>query len=176
MAAAQLLLAATLSAAGSSAAGRHGGVSNCAARDCFSLRLSPPQIPPASPTPLLLGIPDQIPLVMEPPQLAFEPWPLCVPEIGSVEMINTSEDEELTVYQVAQASIAGSDFHVLPFNLTTLPPLGNLSFSVVFLPGALGSVNGSLLIQTSAGGFFYGFTDNFNTRPELHERTLTENL
>ena len=123
---------------------------------------TPPQAPPATPSPEPpLGIPayavvpSHVPIAMEPPVLSFEPWPLCIPKVSTVEIINTSEDEVVDIHSVSQTS---KHFHVSQFNLTRLPPLGRLSFSVVFLPRALGSVNGTLLIQTSAGGFFYGLT------------------
>ena len=100
-------------------------------------------------------MPAHVPLALVPPVLEFEPWPLCVPSVTNVEMINTSEDEDVDVHSVSQMS---EIFHVAQLNQTRLPPGGRLNFSVVFLPRELGSVQGSVLIQTSAGGFFYALS------------------
>jgi hypothetical protein len=103
-------------------------------------------------------LPAYIPVALEPPQLDYEPWPICVPQAGSVEFINTSEDDELSVHSIKVAGVHSKHFHVAALPLTTLPPGGRMAFSVVFLPNFPGRSNGTLLVQTSHGGFLYELT------------------
>ena len=120
---------------------------------------SPPSPPSASPqlpgAPLVdggYGVPQHLPLRIEPPFLSFEPWPLCVPAVGTLELINTHATDAFDVHSAAADS---EIFHASTLSLTRLEPGGRVPISVVFLPRALGSINGSLLVQTSLGGFFY---------------------
>ena len=70
-------------------------------------RSSPPPVPPLTPVPdwsSQFVVPAHVPLALVPPVLEFEPWPLCVPSVTNVEMINTSEDEDVDVHSVSQMS------------------------------------------------------------------------
>ena len=101
----------------------------------------------------LPGIPASLPVTVVPPVLHFgSECPLCIPSIGTAELINLSEDEDLEVHSISSQS---EHFHAPLSELQRLPPGGRMNISIVFLPRAKGSVNTTLLIQTSAGGFFY---------------------
>lgn len=121
------------------------------------------------------GIPASVPVTIEPPLLEFSgSCPLCIPAIGTAELINLSEEEELDVHSVTSDSV---HFHPPQDELQRLPPGGRMNISVVFLPRTIGLVNTSLLVQTSAGGFLYpvrggGAPNPYRTAPILDVTVL----
>ena len=146
-----------------------GGIETCeirAGQPAVSYSRSGPPLAPDRPTragqPAAHSgslLPAYIPVALEPPQLQYEPWPVCVPQVGSVELINTSEDDDLIVHSIKQVTgVHSKYFHVAALPLTTLPPGGRVAFSVVFLPSVQGYSNSTLLVQTSHGGFLYELT------------------
>ena len=90
-------------------------------------------------------------VTIEPPSLQFKQRPLCIPAVETTELINGA-DADLAVYSVSTDNV---HFHPSLFKATTLPPRGRLTISIVFLPRTIGNVEGTLVIQTSAGGFLY---------------------
>ena len=113
-----------------------------------------PSSPPTAAPGKGLQIPARIPVAMEPPVLHIGPSPLCMPDVGAVELINTSPDEAIELYS---ASSKSEHFHTVELKeeRRRVAPGGRVNISVVFVPRALGDVNGTLLLQTSHGGFFY---------------------
>ena len=118
------------------------------------LPLAPSPPPTAAAPGKGLQIPARIPVAMEPPVLHIGPSPLCMPDVGAVELINTSPDEAIELYS---ASSKSEHFHTVELKeeRRRVAPGGRVNISVVFVPRALGDVNGTLLLQTSHGGFFY---------------------
>ena len=56
---------------------------------------------PSSPGAGTFAVPEHVPIALRPPSLEYEPWPLCVPSVATVELINTSEDEDVEVEDVS---------------------------------------------------------------------------
>jgi hypothetical protein len=90
-------------------------------------------------------------VTIEPPSLEYKSRPLCIPAVETAELINGA-DTELSVYSVTTDNV---HFHPSLFKASTLPPGGRLTISIVFLPRTIGHVEGTLVIQTSVGGFLY---------------------
>jgi hypothetical protein len=135
-----------------------------AALDTNRTSRSAPPRPPAwdAPLPADGAIPAHIPVSMEPAALDFEAWPLCIPSVSSVEIVNArpggGSAAELEIHSVRSVGPGSEHFHVTERNRTTLTAGGRVAVSIVFLPRVLGRVNGTLLVQTSAGGFLYALS------------------
>ena len=87
----------------------------------------------------------------EPATLEFKQRPLCIPAQETAELINEA-DTELSIFSVTTDNV---HFHPSLFKATTLPPGERLSITIVFLPRSIDIVEGTLVIQTSMGGFLY---------------------
>ena len=103
----------------------------------------------ASSTPLAINSASWVSI--HPPTLEFTQRPLCIPAVEVAELSNGA-DTELSVLSVTTDNV---HFHPSSFKATTLSPGEALNISIVFLPRTIGSVEGTLVIQTSAGGLLY---------------------
>ena len=111
---------------------------------------------------------------IEPPSLEFRQRPLCIPAVEMAELINGA-DTELSVFSVTTDNV---HFHPSSFKATTLAPGEALNISIVFLPRTIGSVEGTLVIQTSAGGLLYqihaqGVANPYRLHPFLSAKLPT---
>ena len=118
---------------------------------------SPQSTPPLAPGAPLAHSSSVLPLRLEPEYLRYDAWPLCIPQVLRVELVNTHAHEELLVHSVSPVGAAADQFHVaaLPSSPVPLLPGGRLPLSVVYLPSMQGYANGTLLMQTSHGGLLY---------------------
>eukprot|EP00656_Telonema_subtile_P051304 TRINITY_DN6866_c0_g1_i4.p1 TRINITY_DN6866_c0_g1~~TRINITY_DN6866_c0_g1_i4.p1 ORF type:complete len:1313 (+),score=349.16 TRINITY_DN6866_c0_g1_i4:205-4143(+) len=87
-----------------------------------------------------------------PPFLEFGARPICIPVVHTIEVINTSEEKELTLFSITTDS---AHYHPPIFKQTVLAPLGKTMIAVIFVPRVLGRLDGKLVIKTSLGGFLY---------------------
>lgn len=95
---------------------------------------------------------SRIHLKFLPPVLDFKERPLGIPHHERVTIINLSCNRTILM-----SSISGSTvhFHSSFFQDKIIPPLGNTSFSVVFLGRGEGEIKSYLYIHTSEGSFKY---------------------
>lgn len=70
---------------------------------------------------------------------------------GSIVLINLSETDELHLSSIQADNI---NFYSLSQH-QVIPPKGNATFVVFFLPVSLGYVESSLVVKTNIGSFFY---------------------
>ena len=113
-------------------------------------------------------------VTIDPPSLEFKQRPLCIPAVEMAELINGA-DTELSVFSVTTDNV---HFHPSSFKATTLAPGGALNISIVFLPRSIGNVEGTLVIQTSAGGLLYqihaqGVANPYRLHPFLSAKLPT---
>lgn len=109
-----------------------------------------------------------------------------MPAVEKVEVINTSDNDELHLFAVSTDTV---HFHPSSFKQTVgfssvsysqgsfphcqvVPVKGKTVISVVFVPRLLGAVEGTLIIETSVGGFLYqvhgeGIANPYNLTPFL---------
>lgn len=104
------------------------------------------------PIPQDLTPPPTPEVTIEPPLVDFHSRSLCWPVVETVEIVNTSEDEELLLYAVSTDSV---QFHP-SFFTKSIPSGENATVSVVYLPRSLEAIDDTILIQTSFGSFLYG--------------------
>jgi hypothetical protein len=71
--------------------------------------------------------------------------------MGSITLINLSDDEELHLSSIQADNI---NFYSLS-QKKVIPPKSNATFVVFFLPISLGYVESSLVVKTNIGSFFY---------------------
>eukprot|EP01047_Picozoa_sp_COSAG01_P031074 COSAG01_NODE_2190_length_8189_cov_55.977627_2_plen_215_part_00 len=96
-------------------------------------------------------------LSMVPPFLDWGPGELCKPVFSSVDIINMSPDEEMTIRSVSadeEQFFYGSEEGFEPVEVQ---PHGNVTVPFLFVPQELGVVLSSVLINTSLGDFTYKF-------------------
>ena len=98
-------------------------------------------VPPAHPT-----------VAVDPPLLLYQNSPICVPAVSQIDVINTSERDELQVYAITADNV---QFHPAMFKPQVLQPGARATIQVIFLPRVVGSVEGALTISTSAGDVSY---------------------
>jgi hypothetical protein len=126
----------------------------------------------ASSTPLAITSASRVSI--DPPSLEFKQRPLCIPAVEMAEL-NNGADTELSVFSVTTDNV---HFHPSSFKATTLAPGEALNISIVFLPRTIGSVEGTLVIQTSAGGLLYqihaqGVANPYRLHPFLSAKLPT---
>lgn len=126
----------------------------------------------ASATPLAITSASLVSI--DPPSLEFKQRPLCIPAVEIAEL-NNGADTELSVFSVTTDNV---HFHPSSFKATTLAPGEALNISIVFLPRTIGSVEGTLVIQTSAGGLLYqihaqGVANPYRLHPFLSAKLPT---
>jgi len=126
----------------------------------------------ATSTPLAINSASWVSI--HPPTLEFTQRPLCIPAVEVAELSNGA-DTELSVLSVTTDNV---HFHPSSFKATTLSPGEALNISIVFLPRTIGSVEGSLVIQTSAGGLLYqiharGVANPYRLHPFLSAKLPT---
>ena len=126
----------------------------------------------ASSTPLATNSASWVSI--HPPTLEFTQRPLCIPAVEVAELSNGA-DTELSVLSVTTDNV---HFHPSSFKATTLSPGEALNISIVFLPRTIGSVEGTLVIQTSAGGLLYqihaqGVANPYRLHPFLSAKLPT---
>ena len=126
----------------------------------------------ASATPLAITSASRVSI--DPPSLEFKQRPLCIPAVEIAEL-NNGADTELSVFSVTTDNV---HFHPSSFKATTLAPGEALNISIVFLPRTIGSVEGTLVIQTSAGGLLYqihaqGVANPYRLHPFLSAKLPT---
>ena len=117
------------------AAGRAGAAAAAAAFGLVGASAS--SVPPAHPT-----------VAVDPPLLLYQNSPICVPAVSQIDVINTSERDELQVYAITADNV---QFHPAMFKPQVLQPGARATIQVIFLPRVVGSVEGALMISTSAG-------------------------
>jgi len=83
-----------------------------------------------------------------PHAIDFWKQPLCETSTASAVVINTNPTRMLRIF-----SVVSDDSHFRPpkVEVITLPPGGNRTLRIVFMPRALGIVAGTLTLETSAG-------------------------
>eukprot|EP01050_Picozoa_sp_SAG11_P001996 SAG11_NODE_96_length_17016_cov_18.755113_1_plen_175_part_00 len=89
-------------------------------------------------------------LSMVPPFLDWGPSELCRPVLSSVDIVNLSPDEPISVKSVSTDDdqfFYGSDDE---FETVTVEPQGNVSVPFLFVPQTLGLVQSSVYVSTSA--------------------------
>ena len=91
-------------------------------------------------------------ITIDPPFLDFRKRPLCIPAVKKVELVNTALDRDFHLYSISADNV---QFHPAMFKPQVLAPQGRANIQVIFLPRTQGKVEGSLVIQTSMGGFLY---------------------
>ena len=114
-------------------------------------------------------------ITIVPSSLVFKLRPLCIPGEKMAQLTNGG-DAEFSVFSVTTDSV-----HFRPcssFKATTLAPGEALNISIVFLPRTIGSVEGTLVIQTSAGGLLYqihaqGVANPYRLHPFLSAKLPT---
>ncbi|KAL6067249.1 hypothetical protein QOT17_009046 [Balamuthia mandrillaris] len=87
-----------------------------------------------------------------PPFLDFKERPVCMPAVESISIINTSERDGLHLFSIASESV---HFHSSYFKQSVIPPLGNTTVSIVFLPRTVGVVENDIILQSSVGNVAY---------------------
>ena len=118
----------------------------------------------------LSSIPASIPVTIQPPLLEFGGNSICTPSTKVAELINLSDDEDLEVLSISTSSV---HFHPPHMEAVQLPPGGRMNLSIVFLPHEVGVLTASMLVQTSAGGFFYRM-DGFSAPSPYHVRPILD--
>lgn len=114
-------------------------------------------------------------MVMEPATLSFKAHPLCIPAVENTEVVNIAEKDDLQIISVSADNV---HFHPSLVQQTTLRPGGRLSLSIVFLPRIIGEVEGTVVVNTSAGNFMYhvkaeGVANAYEVRPFLAAKVPT---
>jgi hypothetical protein len=111
---------------------------------------------------------------IQPPFLDWQEVYICEPATISVEVINTSEEAELTLFSV---STDNQQFFPSAFHQVSIPPGGSVNISLAFLPVASGSADSTLLVQSNAGGFLvqmhgWGVASHLRAAPVTGRKTL----
>ena len=88
---------------------------------------------------------------IQPPFLDWGEQPLCEPSTRTVSVINTSPDTELLVLSLSTDNIVF--YPKGNFYQESVAPGKRMSIDVEYLPRTLGSSEGTLIVQTSVGGF-----------------------
>ena len=125
--------------------------------------------------PLPPSLPRSTMITIVPSSLVFKQRPLCIPGEKMAQLTNGG-DAELSVFSVTTDSV-----HFRPcssFKATTLAPGEALNISIVFLPRTVGSVEATLVIQTSVGALLYqihaqGVATQLRIRDSVCERMLS---
>lgn len=100
---------------------------------------------------LLFGsVPTAGNVAIIPPVLKWGRRFLFTPLLRSLTIVNTWNDSGIFVFQPFSTT---SDFYATGFQETWLPPGGMMTIHVIFLPKKVGFIEGSLVVQTTAGGF-----------------------
>ncbi|KAK3278976.1 hypothetical protein CYMTET_13119 [Cymbomonas tetramitiformis] len=85
-----------------------------------------------------------------PPFMDWKERPLCSPSASTLDIVNTADMSELLILSLSTDNI---QYYPSNFRQTSVPPGGKASISIVYLPRTLGPVDGTMIIQTSVGGF-----------------------
>ncbi|XP_038063228.1 transmembrane protein 131-like [Patiria miniata] len=108
-------------------------------------------------------------LTLHPPMLDFGEHAIGMPEIATVRVFNPHPENTLRML-----SISGSTphFHCSFFQDKVVPPGGNTTFEIVFLPRVPGNAENTIFIHTSAGTcpyqvFGVGVPNPYRLRPFL---------
>lgn len=80
--------------------------------------------------------------------LVFKNSPICIPSIGTIEVVNTAEDAELQVLSIESDD---SQFHPAFIKPIMVPPGERTAVQVLYLPRFVGQVEAELTVSTSAG-------------------------
>ena len=96
-------------------------------------------------------------LSMVPPFLDWGPSELCKPVLSSVDIVNMSPDDGMTIKSISTDDTQffyGADD---AFEPVSVEPHGNVSVPFLFVPQELGAVQSSVFVSTTAGDFVYKF-------------------
>ncbi|XP_022100300.1 transmembrane protein 131-like isoform X2 [Acanthaster planci] len=106
-------------------------------------------------------------LSLQPPMLDFGEHAIGMPELATVQVFNSHPENMLRML-----SISGSTphFHCSFFQDKVVPPGGNTTFEIVFLPRVAGNAENTIFIHTSAGTcpyqvFGVGVPNPYRLRP-----------
>ena len=94
-------------------------------------------------------------LSMVPPFLDWGPSELCKPVLSSVDIVNMSPDDGMTIKRVSTDEnqfFYGAD---TDFEPVSVEPHANVSVPFLFLPQELGPVQSNVFVSTSVGDFVY---------------------
>lgn len=86
-----------------------------------------------------------------PKALEFRQKPICMPVRETVDIVNHLPDEVV----ITAVSCDSEFFHPTHLKSQSIPPGGNSTIYLVFLPKTTGYVEGVLSVQTTAGSFKY---------------------
>jgi len=87
---------------------------------------------------------------IEPPYLVWSDQPLCSPSAASIIVTSIEPHKELLILSLSTDNI---QFYPSNFRQTALAPGESTRIFIVYLPRTLGTTDGTMIVQTSAGGF-----------------------
>jgi hypothetical protein len=96
-------------------------------------------------------------LSMVPPFLDWGPSELCKPVLSSVDIVNMSPDDGMTIKSISTDEnqfFYGADNGFEPVSVA---PHGNVSVPFLFVPQELGAVQSNVFVSTTVGDFVYKF-------------------
>eukprot|EP01088_Endostelium_zonatum_P018590 TRINITY_DN601_c0_g1_i2.p1 TRINITY_DN601_c0_g1~~TRINITY_DN601_c0_g1_i2.p1 ORF type:complete len:1977 (-),score=611.23 TRINITY_DN601_c0_g1_i2:44-5974(-) len=108
-------------------------------------------------------------VIITPPYIDFKERPVCMASVENINIINTSDQEELHLFSLQTESL---HFHASFFKQSVILPGQNTTVSIVFLPRSTGLVEHFVVIQSNIGELPYkvygqGVTNPYRIHPFL---------